>query len=251
MQPPTEPPPAPSPSLASRLANVIAAPHDAFADLLTTPARAAHWLVPALLLALVGTVCGLLVLSQPAIAQQMKEVRDQAIHKKVAEGEIQSEQAAQAIATLDRLGPIMATAGTTIGSALDGFARPFIAAVILWLLATKLFKSPLPYLKAVEAAGLASIVLVLGRLANGLIALALGNVFMNASPILLVNPVDFSKPSHLLLASLDAFALWYVALLALALSHLAQVRFLPAATACLVAWILFVLLRSAPAILLA
>ena len=248
MEPTSSPESTAPSSLFGRLANVIASPAEVFDELRTAPRRAANWLVPAILLAVIGAICGLVVVSQPAIAQQLREVRDQAIQKQVAKGEITAQDAERASATLEKLGPIFATVAAVVGAAMDGFARPFVAAAILWLLAVKVFKAPLPYLTAVEAAGLASVVLVLGRVINSLIVLVMGNLFVNASPILLVGKVDLSKASHLFLANLDAFSLWYLVVIAVALSRLTNVPLARAGSCCLAVWVVLGLLRSLPAL---
>src|SRR6266851_1368031 len=75
-------PPAVAPprmSLAARLLNVFAVPSDVFTDVKTAPNAVANWLVPVLLSALVGALAAIIILSQPAIQQQMREAQTKAM----------------------------------------------------------------------------------------------------------------------------------------------------------------------------
>lgn len=237
-------------SLWANLGNVIAAPGDAFDAIRSTPPKAAHWLVPALLLAIIGSILGLIVISQPAIWQQISEVREQAVQKMVASGQIKAEDAAKSAEARDKIGAIFTRIAIVVAGVLDGFARPFIAAALLWLLATKVLKFPLPYLKAVEAAGLASIITLLNRVITSLLTLVMGNVFVNPGPILFIKTIDFTQPLHLLLATLNLLNLWYIAVLGIALARLTGVTVGRASGWCFAAWGLTELLKNLPALLM-
>ena len=64
-----------STSLAARLLNVFAIPGDVFEEVKNSAMCMANWLVPALLLIVVGCIGASLVYSQPAIQQQCKRCR--------------------------------------------------------------------------------------------------------------------------------------------------------------------------------
>lgn len=237
-------------SLWTTLGNVVAAPGDAFDEIRLSPPKTAHWLVPAILLAVIGAILGLLVISQPAIWQQLSEVREQAIQKMVASGKIKAEEAERTAGARDRIGAIFARIAVVVASVVDGFARPFVAAALLWLLATKVFRVPLPYLKAVEAAGLASVVLIVDRLVNSLLVLSVGNVLINTGPILFLKNIDFTQPLHLFLATLNVLNLWYIAVLGIALGRVTGVSNARASAWCFAAWALTEVLKNLPALLM-
>src|SRR3989442_13240174 len=83
-------------SLAARLLNVFATPGEVFEDVKTAPAAVANWLVPGVLLALVSIVMAIIISSQPAIRQQIREQQAKLIDKQVEAGKMPREKADQA-----------------------------------------------------------------------------------------------------------------------------------------------------------
>ena len=66
-------PVAPKMSLAARLLNIFAVPSDVFEEIRTSPHSAANWVVSALLGAIVGAISVVIILSQPAVIQKIRE----------------------------------------------------------------------------------------------------------------------------------------------------------------------------------
>lgn len=246
---------APSPelvqaSVAANLANIIAAPGEVAEQVYVHPPRVAHWLVPALLLAMVGTLMSWLTFSQPAIRQQLKETREKAVQKMVEQGQVKAEDAAKGAEARERLAPMIMLFLATVGSLIDGFARPFLAAAILWLLAAKGWKIPLPYMKVLDWAGICSVVLVLGRIVDGLLAITFSNLFMRLSPSLLLANLDLSNPWHMFLLGVDVFSLWYLMVIALGLARLASITFRRSLGWTLAIWLGWRVLSAAVALLM-
>ena len=70
-------------SLGGRLTNVFAAPAEVFDEVKKSTPSNANWLVPALLLCLVGIVATFVIFSQDSILQQIREQQDRAMEKKL------------------------------------------------------------------------------------------------------------------------------------------------------------------------
>ena len=64
-------------------------------------------------------------------------------------------------------------------------------------------------MKAVEIAGLASIILVLGLILSTLLAVILGRLYAGPSLALLVSDFDPTRRSHLLLGAANAVYFWH------------------------------------------
>src|SRR5437870_12773358 len=79
---PVTPPPATT-SLPTRLMNVFAAPGEVFEEVTAAPVSAANWLVPALLIIVVGWIAAWLIFSHESFFQQVTEIADQAIDKQI------------------------------------------------------------------------------------------------------------------------------------------------------------------------
>jgi hypothetical protein len=216
---PTEP--APASSLGARLFNVYAAPGEVFDELGSRPPATANWLVPMLLLMVVSAVGAWLVFSQPAFQQQQDEAQAKFVQRLVEKGKVPPE----AVAAQDTQGPrssLKYTLGPVAGAIVTSVAAPFWGALLLWIIGAKLLKGGFSYLKALEAAGLACMIDVLGALVKTLLILATANLYASASPILGLREVDWFKPAHLALASLDLFALWLYGVRALAMARLGK-----------------------------
>src|SRR5260221_4903649 len=116
-----------STSLIGRMANVFATPGEVFDEVKNAPPSVANWLVPAVLLALVGIVYSLVLFSQPSIQQQMREQQEQAIEKRVKDGKMTQAQADQALAALEKFsGPAMMKVFGSFGAVIGSFIK------ILW-----------------------------------------------------------------------------------------------------------------------
>src|SRR6266567_1525844 len=81
--PTPEPQPvAPTPALTSlpaRLMNVFAAPGEVFDEIKVAPVSAANWVLPALLIIVVGWIAAWLIFSQESFLHQVTEIADKAI----------------------------------------------------------------------------------------------------------------------------------------------------------------------------
>src|ERR1043166_4748325 len=86
-------PKSPATSLPARLMNVFAAPGEVFAEIRAAPVSAANWLVPALLIIVVGWTAAWLIFSQESFLHQVTEIADKAIEKQIEKTHVGKEQA--------------------------------------------------------------------------------------------------------------------------------------------------------------
>jgi len=225
-------PSTPATSLAGRLMNVFAAPGEVFDEIKTAPHRAANWLTPALLLIVLSWVSAWLVFSQPAIQQQMKDLSNKAIDQQVERGKLTSAQADQARAAAERFGSIGYKIAAAVVPVFMAFITPFWGGLILWLVGSFALKAPFPYMKAVEIAGLANMILVLDVVVRTLLVLITGNLFATLSLALVVKDFDPQNTVHSLLALVNVMTLWQLAIRSIGLA-----RVTGASVAKVVAWI--------------
>lgn len=239
------PPPAPrepSLSLAARLVNVFAVPGEVFDDVRTSRRAASNWIVPALLTALVGTLAAVLMFSQPAIQQQVREQQEKAVEEQVKAGKLSRAQADQALAVMEQFtGPRMMIAFGTLGAVVNGFARCFGWGLVIWLLGRWALKARFDYMKAVEVAGLAGMIAVLGTLVAVLLIVNLGKLFSTPSLALAVEDFDVKKTGHLLLGAANLFTFWHVAVMSVGLARLSGVPWARAMFVMFGFWLLWTL----------
>ncbi|MBE0539960.1 MAG: YIP1 family protein [Verrucomicrobia bacterium] len=243
----TPPPPEtlkePTMSLGARLLNIFAIPGDVFEEVRTTRPSVGNWLVPALIACAVGIVSVVIVLSQPAIQQQIREKQEQAMEKKFEEliqaGKLTREQADQQIAAMEKLfGANLQKVFGSMGVVFYSFARIFFWALVLWLIGRWLLQAPIGYMKATEVAGLAGMISVLGAIVALLLRVNFSNPAASPSLALTVGEFDEKNVTHMLLAMVNLFDVWQVGVMASGLARLAGAPFVRALLPLIVFWLL-------------
>jgi hypothetical protein len=239
------PPDAPQPpamTLAARLLNVFAVPGEVFVGVKAGPFSVGNWLLPALLSAVVGVLTVIVIFSQPSIQRQMreagekkaKELDQQVIAGKMTQTDANQAQAAIRIVT----DPATLKIAGSIAAGLIGVARVFWWAFILWLLGRLFLKIQLGYLKALEVAGLALMISVLGGVVMLLLTVNLPKMFATPGLALAVTDFDAGRKSPLLLGADSLFSFWLVGVLSVGLAKLAGVPFLRAAWFVFAVWVI-------------
>jgi hypothetical protein len=226
-------------SLAARLTNVFAEPGDVFDEIKKAPPATGNWLVPVLLWALVGVVSSFIILSQPAIQHQVREQQAKAMDKMVAAGKMTRDQADQATAMAEKFtGPTMLMIFGSIASVVVGFVHVLWWGLVLWLIGRWALKSQFSYVKALEVAGLPMMIWVLAAVLNLLLGIILGRMYATASAALFISDFDITNKGHWLLATLNPFHFWLVALMATGLAKVAGAPFSRAAPFVFGYWVL-------------
>ncbi len=238
---PTAPSP-PAMCLAARLLNVFAIPGEVFEVVKASRVAVWNWLLPGLLSAVVGVFMVIVVVSQPALQREMQnriQAQNNALAKQVKEGQLKQADADRVMALTRAIAapPILrALAGTA--AAVLSVARVFWWALVLWVLGRSFLKVRFDYLKALEVAGLALMISVLGAVVTVLLTVNLPRMFATPSLALAISDFDASRKSHLLLGAANVFSLWLVGVLSVGLARLANVPFLRAAWCVFAAWVI-------------
>jgi hypothetical protein len=208
-------------SLLSRMFNIYAAPSESFDALRHRPPDTGNWLMPAILLMVVGWIGSFLILSRPDVTAKFAQAQEQAIQMQVEDGTMSAERAEQARETAARVSGILFTVGGIVLPPVYAFAVPFWWGLLLWLFGGKLLKGGFGYMKAVEIAGLTSMILVLESVIKTLLVLATGNLMAGPGLImLLLKDFDPQNLAHALLASVQVTTIWVLAVRAVGISRL-------------------------------
>jgi hypothetical protein len=234
-QTPTAPPPLPqepgppTSSLAGRLMNVFATPGDVFDEVRDTMPTTSNWVAPAILLIFLGWIGSTIVLSQPAIKQQLTEITDNAIRQQIEKMHMPKDQAEKALEAGEKWGMVWTTFVTYAGPPFVAFASPFLWGLIVWLGGSKVYKGNFSYMKAVEAVGLANMIAVLEAIVRTLLILVMGNLFAGPSLALMVKDFNPQNPMHGLFALANIMTIWLLAVRTIGLARLARVSMAKAA----------------------
>ncbi|MGH7970066.1 MAG: YIP1 family protein, partial [Limisphaerales bacterium] len=225
-------------SLAARLLNVFAVPGEVFAEVKAARATLSNWLIPAICSAIVGALSAVVIFSQPAVVQQLHEQQTKAMDRQVQAGKLTQEKADQMLKVMERFtGPTMLMIFGSGGAVVASFIHVIWWGFVLWLLAKLFLKVSVPFPKALEVAGLAMMINVLGAIVAMLLIVNLGRVGATPSLALAVSDFDATRKSHLFLGAANVFYFWLVGVMSVGLARLAAVPFLRAAWLVLTYWI--------------
>lgn len=226
-------------SLPARLVNVLAAPGETFETVKNSAPSPANWLLPALLLILVSWVGAGLIFSQDTIQQQLTEIIDQGIEKQLQRQQMPADKAEQARQIGQKWGAILAKVSATAAPVVVGFVTPFFWGLLLWLLGAKAFKGGFTYMKAVEVAGLANMILVLDAIVRTLLILLRSNLYAAPSLMLLVKDFDPQNTIHGLLGVVNVMTFWLLAVRSIGLARLSRTSIVKAAICVFGIWIAY------------
>jgi mannitol-specific phosphotransferase system IIBC component len=233
-------------SLAGRLLNVFAAPGEVFDEIKIARHRAANWLVPLLIYAVVGVISVCILFAQPAIQQTIHDQQVKALDKQVQQGKITQAQEDQALQVMEKfMGPTMLAIFGSFALIIYSFVSVFGWALVLWLAGRWLLKAQFDYMKVLEVAGLSSVVVVLGMVISTLLAVILGRLYAGPSLGLLVDNFDPVNRGHLLLGAVNVINLWHAGVLAIGLAKLSGAPAAKAAAVVFGFWVLIELLLIA------
>jgi len=237
------PPEAPLPpvmSLAGRMTSVIAAPSEAFEAVKNSPPCAANWVAPALLLILISWIGTAIIFAQPTMNQQILDASEVAMQKQFEKAHMPPEQAERAREMAEKWTPISARIGAGVLPVMAGFAGPFIWGFFLGLIGAQVFKGGFTYMKAVEAVGLANVILALEAVVRTLLVLSVNNLYATPSLALLVmKAFDPQNTLHGLLGAVNVMTFWLLAARSIGLARLSNVSVAKAAACVFGIWLAY------------
>ena len=192
-------------SLAAQLVNVLVGPSDVYEEIVAGPTRRAAWVIPTLLVSLASLF--LIIVTLP------------------------SEQTSST-------GPsehwYLVSTVIAFVSALMG---SLWSALVLWGISRIFLKIAVPFVKALEVASLAGMVLVLGTVTTALLILATGDPSARPALSLLVRSPERGTNLHAVLSVFDVFYFWSTAVLGIGLSRLTGVSLREGAFWCFGYWL--------------
>jgi hypothetical protein len=197
---------------------------------------------------LIGALFAVIKLSQPGFAEQFQK-QNVRMEQAVAAWKLPPQEAN----LLQKItGPAGMKAFGAVAGAIGGFAGVFWWGSVLWLLAQRMLHVNVPFSKALEVAGLAMLIDLLGRIIIMLLIVQLGRIGATASLSLVIKDFDMTRKSHVFAAAAaNVFAFWVIGVRSIGLAKLAGVPYLRAAWLVVTFWVLqeslLVILGMAPA----
>lgn len=213
-------------SLSDKLVGVFSSPSDLYDNVRQTPPTKSNWVIPTLILVVVGVIMAYLVVSNPTLSDQMKRIAseqmEKGLQKQLAAGKMTQEQANQARDQMAGLGGTTTLIFKYVAAVVGPFISLFLASLVYWLLGKGVMKAAAPYMKVVEVVGLTFFIATIESVVTTILSIGMNSVFASPSLALLVSDFSVENKMHLLAASMNVFTFWSLAVTGIGLARLFQ-----------------------------
>lgn len=205
----------------TRATNVFMSPAELYTEVASTPVQTSSWLIPFILSILITVLFTFALYNNPDLRSQIYDMQAQGMRTAVEQGRMTQEQADTVRDQMESSGPVVFI---LFGSVSAGFMVVIVffgAALVLWLAAKFFMKFTGSYKKMLESFGLSSFIGLLGSIIALLMMNLLGSMLATPSGAFFIrDSFDRTNFVHGLLASMNVFTIWQVAVVGLALSKL-------------------------------
>jgi len=231
-------------SFTDKLASIFTSPGDVYENVRRTPTTHSNWLVPTVILAVVGLVMAFATMNNPSlmdqIKQQAKEAMDKQFQKSVEQGKMTQEQASQAREQAEQFtSPGIMMIGQIAGNVVGPFIGLVVLGLIYWLLGKWGMKADAPYVKVLEVVGLANFIAVLEKIITLIMQFSMDNIFAAPNAALFVGNISTMNPWHMFAMSMNIFTFWILAVVSVGLSKLFQRDFPKVLVLVIAVWLIW------------
>ena len=223
------------PSVWSRMANVIAAPGEAFDGIAALEKKTTLWLVPLLITIVLSMGLGAVMFSNPAMMQKMRQTAEKQMEEKVKEGKI-SQADADKYMEMQEGGRFMKVMGL-VGAAIGVPLMLAIVAVVMFLVMSFVLGADINFIDVFVVVALAGVVSMLETLVTGSLQYATGD--FNAQPNLAFLYSGDNTYLHMTLLRLNPFSFWWIAVMGIGFSKVSNITSRKAMLGVLGVWLLF------------
>ncbi len=210
----------PTQSFGSRVMNVFAAPSEAFDGIVGSPSKGKFWVMPWLVLVLLGVLAVFLIFSNPTLTQQIADAQAKAMQQRVDKGEMTQAQADQIANQMESMGRVFIIIGG-ISIAVVMTAYFFAGALVFWLVGKFAMKSSEGYGSYLAMYGTSAWIAVLGSIVTMLMIFGMNSLYATPSAALAIfSEYDVTSSMHRILTRLDVFAAWQAFVLGVGLAKI-------------------------------
>ncbi len=234
-------------SLGDAMAGVFTEPGETF-SMVKLSARKNYWLVPLLLLIIVGVISGFLVLRDEELSSQIRDKQKTAMNeqldKAVKEGSLTREEANQRIEQSQKImgGSMMIVFGT-VGTLFVTLVFFFLKSLIYWG-SLRVLKGVVTYKDVMNVVGLSGIVTAIQLVVDTVLAIFTGRLMANIGPVLLVSEETVGSTMLRFIANFDILNFWYLVVLGIGLAKISGVNAKATIPLVIGLWLVWVLLTS-------
>jgi hypothetical protein len=213
-------------SWSDKFVGVLTSPGELFTAIGRSPVVNSNWVVPTVILAIVGSILAYVVMSNPSIADQVRRVAseqmEQRFQKAIAEGKMTQQQADQARAQAESFGATGILISSVVAPLIMPFVGVFAWSLVFWLLGKAVMKANVPYLKVAEVYGLTNFIGLIGAVVTTIMIIGMDKFSASPSVMLFLGEFNASNSWHKFAASLNVFSLWQIAAVGIGCARIFQ-----------------------------
>ncbi len=225
----------PTQSAIGRYFNVLASPSEAFNGIVSLEKKAILWLVPLLIAIVVAVGSSELIMSNPAIQQDIRSKTEESYQKMVQSGKLTQEQADKA---MEMQSPGMRRIFSDLGITLGVPLVWLLLAGVYFLVMSFVLGGETTFLNIYVVYSLASAVTIIESIVGALLKYATASLTTDVSLSFLVSS-DSSPALHTLLGKLDPFTFWWMAVLSIGFAKVSNLEPKKAAIGVVGLWALY------------
>lgn len=228
MDTPQVPPAAPDAgqkmSWSDKFVGIFSSPGEVFDAIRRSPVANSNWVIPTVVLALVGAILGFVVISNPSIYDQIQRVAseqmEKSFQKAIADGRMTQEQADQARGQAESFGATGIRISAVAAPLFVPFFSLFAWSLVYWLLGKGVMKATSPYLKVAEVYGLTNFIALLGGVITTIMMIGMDSFSATPSASLFVGEFSATNSWHRLAAAFNVFTIWQLAVVGIGLARI-------------------------------
>jgi len=205
-------------SFMERAVDIFSSPGKVYGEIAALPAQTSSWVIPYILTLLIAVISNIAIFSNPSLQSQALEPQKEVIQERVQQGKMTQDQANQAEEMISSSGTMMLVIGI-VGAVVVMSIMFFAGALVFWLATKLILKSPATYKKMLEVYGLPLLIGVLGSIVTLLMMHLFSNLYANpGGGLLVMDHFSRKETAHMLLAQMNIFSIWQMAVLGVGLS---------------------------------
>jgi hypothetical protein len=230
-------------SFTDKIVGILSSPGEVYAYVAKSVEEKSNWVIPFISTILITVIFTFVVFKQPAIQTEMQNVQEKAFQKQIDQGKMTQEQVDKAMEYSKPGSPMFLIFGS-IGAVLVMALVLFGYSLLYWLAGKIFFKSVIGYSKILEVYGLSMLVMVITSLLTMILVVAMGTIHAAPALSMLVSDFDPTNKVHKLLAAINLFTFWQLAVVTIGLSKVWNITIMKALAVTGAVWIIWTALST-------
>ena len=211
-------------SFTDKLVGVFSSPGELYENVRQTPPTNSNWVIPTLILVVVGLAMAYVLTTNPTLSDQMSRIAseqmEKGLQKQIAAGKLTQEQANQARDNMQSFGTKGPIIFSYVSAVLGPFFLVFLPGLIYWLLGKWVMKVSVPFMKVAEVVGLTLLIVSMETIVTLILQIGMNSVFASPSLAIFISNFSVDNTMHSLAAKINIFTIWTLLVTSIGLARL-------------------------------